>query len=64
MNNDLIILIDKYQSGEATESEREAVDSWYLSFESRPGLVEQMSPDEAMKAMKESFAAISRKLHF
>jgi hypothetical protein len=62
MNNDLITLIDKYLNGEASESEQELVDSWYLSFESKPGLTEQLSPAAAAKAMAEGFASLCSKL--
>ncbi|WP_121353536.1 hypothetical protein [Flavisolibacter nicotianae] len=62
MNDELLILIEKYLNGEATESEREAVDEWYLSFESHPGLTAQLGPEEAARAMTASFTALSRKL--
>ena len=62
MDNNLIALIDKYLNGEASESEQELVDAWYLSFESNPGLTEQVSPEEMAKTMAENFAVVSRQL--
>lgn len=62
MNSDLTILIDKYLRGEATKSERELVDDWYRSFDSNPGLTEQLNTGEMAKAMRDSFAELSQKL--
>ncbi len=56
-----MILVDKYLNGEATESEREAVDAWYMSFESKPGLTEQIGPEEMAKAMTAGFVNLSKK---
>lgn len=64
MNDDLIVLIDKYLTGEASENEKELVENWYQSFESMPGLMAEWSPEEAVKTAAENFAAISRKLDF
>jgi hypothetical protein len=63
MNNDLLPLIDKYLEGKATENERELVDAWYLSFESNPGLTEQLSPEEVAKMMALNFAVLSAKFN-
>ncbi|MDQ3278412.1 MAG: hypothetical protein M3Q06_08795 [Bacteroidota bacterium] len=62
MNNDLTILITKYLNGEASDSEQENLDAWYLSFDSLPGLTDQLNPEELVKAMTESYAALSGKL--
>ncbi len=64
MNQDLPKLIDKYLNGDASETEKELVDNWYLTFESKPGLTEQLSPEETGKAMAASFASIAGKLNF
>ena len=34
----LLLLIEKYLAGEASEEEIEEVDRWYQSFETEPGL--------------------------
>ena len=62
MSEDLIILIDKYLKGEATEAELALVDTWYLSFEKEEGFTDRLSPEEIESATEQSFASLSRQL--
>jgi len=63
MHDDFQYIIDKYLKGEATESERMAVDAWYRSFEDNPGLTDQLPPEEVARVMAKSFASLAGKLN-
>ena len=62
MDKNLTALIDKYLDGTADENEAKRVDGWYQSMEAGPGLMDQLSPEEAAKAMAAGFARIISQL--
>ncbi|WP_162946445.1 FecR family protein [Chitinophaga barathri] len=63
MNNTrLKELLDKYLEGTATAAEIREVDDWYGSFESDPGLTEQLSAEQRSALEQLLFLRISREV--
>lgn len=62
-NSDLLVLVEKYLAGQASEEERRLVDDWYDSFEKNPGLTDQMDKEGVELASKKSFLALCKKLN-
>lgn len=56
------LLIDKYLSGQASEEEIKLVEEWYASFESAPGLVQQLDEKEVEEARTNSFRSVLDRL--
>lgn len=63
-NSDLLILVEKYLHGQASEEERKLVDDWYASFEKNPGLLNLLDKEGVELAKKKSFLALRKKLNF
>lgn len=61
-NTRLKELLDKYLEGTASEGEIREVDEWYGTFESHPGLTDQLSPDQRMALEQLLFSRISREI--
>jgi hypothetical protein len=55
-------LLDKYLAEQASEEEIMLVEAWYESFETRPGIVEQMHKEEKEQSMNEGFMRIKKGL--
>lgn len=53
-------LLNKYLEGSASEEEIRQVDDWYKSFESHPGLTEQLNADQRTALEQLLFLRISR----
>lgn len=53
-------LLNKYLEGSASEDEIRQVDDWYKSFESHPGLTEQLNADQRTALEQLLFLRISR----
>ena len=56
---DLVVLIGKYLDGEANREEEEKVDKWYLSFDERGGLLQQMKLTEISQMIHRQFGIIT-----
>lgn len=63
-NSDLLVLVEKYLNGQASEEERKLVDDWYASFEQNPGLLDLLDKEGVELAKKKSFLALRKKLDF
>jgi transmembrane sensor len=59
-NTRLKELLNKYLEGSASDDEIREVDDWYKSFESHPGLTEQLSVDQHTALEQLLFLRISR----
>lgn len=62
-NSDLLVLVEKYLAGQASEAERQLVDDWYDSFEKNPGLKDHLDKEEMELAMKRNFLAVRKQLN-
>ena len=62
-NSDLLVLVEKYLTGQASEEECRLVDEWYASFDKNPGLLDQSDKEEVELAGKKSFLSLRKKLN-
>ena len=51
-------LLDKYLAQQATADEVKLIEAWYESFETRKGIVEQLSKEEIEQSMQVGFGHI------
>jgi hypothetical protein len=62
-DSEIQVLIEKYLNGQASESERKLVDTWYDSFESNEGLTSELSQEVICGLQAKGFATLLQKLN-
>jgi hypothetical protein len=55
-------ILDKYLAEQASVEEVKLVEAWYESFETNPGIVEQLSKEEIEQSMNKGFMRIKKGL--
>lgn len=61
-SEEIIILLDRYLTEQASEEEVKLVEEWYQSFETNTGITAQMNEVEKETSMTESFNRIKNAL--
>jgi hypothetical protein len=61
-DSEIQALIEKYLNGQASESERKLVDTWYDSFESNAGLTSELSQELISDLQTRGFSTLIYKL--